>query len=220
MTKLSLKRRVLSWLLSLVVIGIFLTQLEAVNAQMFRGDKFSIQSGQPTSFEPIVQADSLEGYISLSTDLIDYGEITPTNPIKRQLTILLGSVGSKSSTGSTGNYTSPTCSTFSTCPYSLYVFQDHPLTAEIDDKEEIIPDTTCDNGTCTEKRTASWVNPFTFGLGFSFNDIFYQQFPDASKNEPPATILSQKIMVKLNVNQNQKKGSYTNTITFWVIPKL
>ena len=174
----------------------------------------------PTPFQPQIQAGfDLGGKVDplrlfLSTDLIDFGPLTATNPVKREITITLSGdiVG----------------------VYSLFTSQDHQLQTPPSDENvaQTIPDTTCDNGSCTEKRTADWINPLTFGFGFriganrsenfSNGEPPYQQFPDLSQNESPIEIPPGTMTVKLNINKNQilpQGKNYANTIRFLVIPK-
>lgn len=184
-----------------------LTLTRQLHAETLKSDDFAIQIGitpTPKPFTPKIQVgfpdsrDTKPLEISLSTNLIDYGPLNPTNPIKRQLNI---SIDAGSSHG-----------------FSLFAFEDHPLRLD----ENIIPDTTCDTGSCTQKNKASWINPFTFGLGFSFDDKAYQQFADFSNHEIMEKIEPGKMIIKLNINQNQplaKDKNYENSLIFLVLPK-
>lgn len=176
-------------------------------AATVKSDEFVIETGitpTPTPFQPLVQTGFISARnakplrISVSSDLIDYGPITPTNHIKRNLTISVDP-------GSTHEY-------------DLFTFANHPLTFE----QTSIPDTTCDEGSCSENVPSIWINPFTFGLGFSFDDMFYQQFADVSKNEAMVAIPQGKIIIKLNVNQTQPLPSdkhYEHNVTFTAVPR-
>lgn len=184
-----------------------ITFTQSLYAETFKSTDFTIQIGitpTPTPFKPIIQIGFIDSQnakpleISLSTDLIDYGPLSPTNPIKRQLSI---SVDPGSSHG-----------------FSLYSFEDHPLRLD----ENIIPDTTCDTGSCNEKKKGPWTNPFTFGLGYSFDDQSYKQFADTSNKESMQAIDPGKMIVKLNINQNQplaKDKNYENNLIFLMLPK-
>lgn len=180
---------------------------DEVQGATSKSSEFTIETGitpTPKPLQSLVQTGFIHTQsakplrITITPDIIDYGPITPTNPIKRQLTI---SVDPGSSQG-----------------YRLFTFEDHPLAFE----GTSIPDITCDDGSCSEKVPSIWINPFTFGLGFSFDDVLYQQFPDASKNEAMVMIPSGKMTIKLNVNQTQPLPSdkhYEHTITFLAVPK-
>jgi len=191
MIKISLKRRRLArlkWYLLLVILSLPLFAQNAF-AQTLKSSKFAIEQGVTGAR---VQTTATPITIALSTDFIDYGQLSPTNPIKREISIATEGTD------------------------KLFVFQNHPLLAQINAANEIVPDTTCDSGGCTEFISTTWINPFTFGLGFSFDDRSYQQFADT----PTASITPRKMTIKLNVNQTQKLGSYTHTLTFWAIPRL
>lgn len=150
-----------------------------------------VETGQPIGKE----AKPLR--LTLSADLLDFGILTATNPVKRSLTVSVDPGAAVS--------------------YSLFSYENHPPRNEGD----TIPATSCDDGTCTASAAAHWINPFTFGFGFSYNDISYLQFADFSQSQPMATILPGKLTVKLNANRQQilpQGGRYENTITFLAIP--
>ncbi|MBI2036681.1 hypothetical protein HYT17_03560 [Candidatus Microgenomates bacterium] len=159
---------------------------------------------RPPPFQSSVQsgfAESTNGKpmrIASSANFVDYGPITPTNPIIRKISV---SVDPGSSQG-----------------YQLLSSANHPL--KLDDN--IIPDTTCDNGACSEKIAAPFLNPFTFGLGFSLDGVNYRQLADRSKEEPMTAMPMGDLTIKLNVSQNQplpKDKHYENTLIFLAIPK-
>lgn len=179
---------------------------QPTHAAVLRSKEFVLESGitpTPSPFQSKISRDENNVLrISLSSDTISFGPLSATNPVKRKLTV--------STDGNTSSI--------------LLVSENHPLQAAPFDKgaAQEIADTTCDQGTCTEKTVSEWINPFTFGLGFSLDDKFYRQFPDSSKKESPLEIGPGTLFVKLNVNQAQVLASknYKNTITFIAIPKL
>ena len=153
---------------------------------------------------------------SVSDNLIDYGLLTPANPVLRttDLTILKGS--------SQG--------------YSVFAFEDRPLS---DSNNNFIPDTTCDSGTCSETSSAIWSGNLSFGFGFrcekednsgcleDFSKAdYFKQFANQSKSEPYQAIINAfdskkaKIKYKVNISNNQAKANYSNSITFIAIPNL
>lgn len=161
----------------------------------------------------IAQEDPL--LFSISSGVIDFGTLSPGNPVIRNtaLSIISNSVG-----------------------YQIISFEDHPLSKS---DNEIIADTTCDNGACTEHKEAPWENQLTYGLGFRceskidflcvgfLEDNNYKQLANSKMLEIPQTIISGKksdkakeaqISLKLNTSGNQKTGSYSNTITFILVP--
>lgn len=152
---------------------------------------------------------------SLSSDIVDFGNLSPTNPIVR--TIDLGIANSP------------------IFGYSVLAFEDHALRKD----SEFIPDTTCDNGDCSQESPGVWTNTLTYGFGYrcdnlkgadcnnSFmNQIFYKHFSDISSSEVPQSITkgigtddkSVRLSYKANVAETQAQGEYSNTITFIAVP--
>ena len=156
---------------------------------------------------------------SVSETLIDFGIISPTNPILHS-TLLTVSKGSANS-------------------YSVLTSEDHPLTTQ---NNLTIPDTTCDNSDCKEQTADSWTSILTYGFGYRCENItgsdcstdflsptysnYYKQFPDISRQEQAVAVMSGgkdasvqgKITYKLNISGAQPPGAYSNTITFLAIP--
>ncbi len=153
----------------------------------------------------------------ISNSLIDFGILSPTNPIYRTTNISLS--------GSLKNFI-------------VLAYEDDPLTAA--DSKIFIPDTTCDNGSCSDVLPGPWENTLTFGFGYRCNNVtgnacspdmstdnFYKNFSDSSKNKLPSIIMSNEvnpqtpesqITYKLNISKTQPPGSYTNTITYIAVP--
>lgn len=151
-----------------------------------------IETGSKTSNskEPFV--------LSVSQDLIDFGILSPTDPITRRQTI---SISKGIALG-----------------YALFAWEDHVL--QDLKTSEFIPDTTCDNGACTNKIFAPWESVLTYGFGFSLGDG-YKRFANAS--EPEAIIQglysqSVKMLYKVNIAGGQKPGRYQNTVTLLAVP--
>lgn len=133
---------------------------------------------------------------TLSSTVIDFGIIKPTNRILRENKIIA------SSSASLG--------------YSIIAFEDHPLrnsSLKID-----IPDVTCDNGTCRENIASLWVNPLAFGFGYSLTGDEYQQFANEESSEIKQITSEGTITYKINVPKTQPSGIYTNTITYILVP--
>ena len=87
---------------------------------------------------------------SISQTLIDFSTLSPTNPIKRSNKL---TISSGSSNG-----------------YSVIAFEDKELSSSPTSNVALassafIPDTTCDNGLCSEAVSAAWTNPLTYGFG-------------------------------------------------------
>lgn len=165
---------------------------------------------------------------SISSALIDFGTLTPTNPITRTAVL---NVSNLSAPG-----------------YIVTASQNHQLLSPV--SGAIIPDTTCDKGYCSETLSANWENTLTYGFGyrcdaesilvrgkkskgcldndltFYLNKNFYRQFADLSKAEKATTIingntgLNQKatLTYKVNISTSQLAGVYTNSVTYIAIP--
>ncbi len=156
----------------------------------------------------------------ISNTLIDFGTLTPTNPVTRTTTL--------------------TVSNTTAAGFTVTGSENHQLL--VSKTGAIIPDTTCDKGTCSETTASEWNNSLTYGFGFrcdasskgcvaedlSFyqNPLFFKQFADSSKKEKAVKIISggkgknQKATVtyKVNISSNQPAGLYTNSITYIAIP--
>lgn len=150
---------------------------------------------------------------SISQTLIDFGTLSPNNPVLRTNTLAV-------LTGSVYNY-------------SVLSFENHQLASE---KGDSIPDTTCDNGSCNEVIAASWSNPLAFGFGYRCDDligadcgngfpdrVFHKQFADASKSKTEQPVLSgigsygekkAQITYKVNISTSQAQSTYSNVITY------
>ncbi|OGH23832.1 MAG: hypothetical protein A2698_00010 [Candidatus Levybacteria bacterium RIFCSPHIGHO2_01_FULL_42_15] len=206
------------------------------------GDNYTIQSGKITSgggsttnsqynlrwnldqtigskLENISTQSGTLGF-SLSESLIDFGSLSPTNPVQR--TSVLTITSSKES------------------GYSVIAYQDGPLTSS--QSPTPIPDTTCDDGFCNEARSSQWVNLLTYGFGYRCDNLlgtpclsdftdpaFYKQFADNAKKEQPQEVIREtktsgtnqaQITVKVNISLNQPPGRYGNTITYILTPTL
>ena len=170
---------------------------------------------------------------TLSSDILDFGPLSPTNPSIRYLTISIVHD--------------------SLFPYTLFAFEDHPLKAvdhaqcDVSDvipathtgcEDVAIPDTSCDTGTCNQKESAIWINPLTFGFGYTFDDTNYKRFANLENNESWQDLAEKTDVFKLTAKLNVSRGFetlarnaspvgsdaggkiYQNTVTFIAIPKL
>lgn len=141
---------------------------------------------------------------SVSQNILDFGVLQATNPVIRKLTLSLDS--------SRG--------------YHVLTAADHSLRM---DATEIIPDTTCDNGSCSDITPALWTNTLTYGFGYhsdSMEPATFRQFPNSSQNEAPAELIrgsfaknrELNVTHKINISNTQSKGSYTNTLFYIATP--
>lgn len=157
---------------------------------------------------------------TLSSILIDFGTLSPTNPVTRTQTLTL-------SNGSAHGYT-------------VTAQENHPL--QVDSTGAQIPDTTCDGGTCTESTSAAWANTLTYGFGYRCDNVvatdcasgfstgtFYKQFSDANASETPQSVMTGvnvgrnkqvQITYKANVSGTQPGGNYKNVIMYIATPTL
>lgn len=149
---------------------------------------------------------------NISESQIDFGKIVPTNPLTRKNTI----------------------KTNSSTKYFLKAYENHQL---LSPKSGVIPDATCDSGTCSEQTSSIWKSILAYGFGFHCKNTegncgqefltpdSYIQFADKSKNEPYNYFLSDvtgknqlEITYKLNISSKQKPGSYSNNLTLLFLP--
>lgn len=154
--------------------------------------------------------------LKINTDKMTFGRITPGEALQRTITqdIIPGS--------STG--------------FQLFAFEDHsPLDKA---KKVSVPDTTCDNGNCTNALTDTWNSPLTYGFGFrcdSKDSIcstafletgVYRKLPSLEFGDnalPFAYGLGIKpkqvtTTYKINIPGSQPEGIYQNKITLLASP--
>lgn len=154
---------------------------------------------------------------TISETLIDFGTLSPTNPVTRTNTL--------------------TVSNSSPHGYSVTASENHPLTTS---QNASIPDTTCDNGTCTQDASAAWTSTLTYGFGYRCDNVlgsdcnngftdttYFKQFPDTSKSEPETSVMTgtgvgrnkkTQITYKVNISGTQTAGVYSNAITYIATP--
>lgn len=155
---------------------------------------------------------------TISSTSIDFGTLTPTNPVTRANTL---TVSNQSAGG-----------------YSVKAFENHALM--VPTTGATIPNTTCDNGSCSETASSSWTSTLAYGFGYRCDSVdsanycnsdfsaenSYKQFGDVSKNEKQQTVMSgttgrnqkSQITYKVNISATQPAGLYSNTITYIATP--
>jgi len=118
--------------------------------------------------------------------------------------------------------------------YAVSVFENHPL--ENGDGNQI-PDTTCDDGSCTEAQAAPWTLTTTHGFGFNLSgdDVasdfvdgsYFRQFANLAGGESPQVIMSSSqagknrqatVTYKVNISGDQAAGEYSNNLVFIATP--
>lgn len=155
---------------------------------------------------------------TISSILIDFGDLTPTNPVTRTNTL---SIDNQSASG-----------------YTVKAFENHQLL--IPGTGSTIPDTTCDGGTCTYTTASPWTSSLVYGFGYRCdivdatnycNSDFststnYKQFADLSLSETAQTVMSgmtgrdqrAQVTYKVNISAVQEAGLYSNVITYIATP--
>lgn len=155
---------------------------------------------------------------TIAQTAIDFGVLSATNPVTRtnRLTVSNGSANG----------------------FAVTASENHQLLVPA--SGAVIPDTTCDNGLCTETASAAWTSTLTYGFGYRCDDVTgtncdggfaisdtYKQFADASNNELAQIVMSNanvgeelqsEITYKVNVSGTQPAGTYTNIITYIATP--
>jgi hypothetical protein len=158
--------------------------------------------------------------LTISQTTINYGILTPTNPSLRIVEISIG----KTISG-----------------IQVFTYEDHPLTWTTQDTEKTtIPDTSCDNGSCSQSIAAPWDRTTTYGFGYrcdsSESNICDKQFNESKDYRRYLSESGQEAMVsllitqtnekkvkatitnKINISATQTTGNYNNTITYLAIP--
>lgn len=141
---------------------------------------------------------------TLSQNSISFGPLQATNPVIRELNLQLTSLRG----------------------YQVLAAADHSLQKQA---QIFIPDTTCDNGSCSEFTPAPWKNTLTYGFGYRQETMEadnYKQFADLSRNESLQPIfeglqaqnVKKKITYRVNISGTQPSESYTNTIFYIATP--
>ncbi len=207
----------------------FMLSLPKANAATLSNDSYTVETKDintqttislptPTPVPTQPESHVKEPFVfSLSTPLLDFGEISTTNPVTRTvtLTIHLGDA--------TG--------------YTVFAIEDHEPTAS---SSTLIPDTSCDVGACNTIVSAPWESILTYGFGYRCENIVghdcnksfktpvaYKRFPNRVKGDAFSSLLQGQndtkekqvnIVYKINTPATQEKGIYINTIQYIAIP--
>jgi hypothetical protein len=180
---------------------------------LYTGTNFKIRAGFQYIYSIIPFAFSIDNIY------VDFGTLTPANPVTRTSTL---AVSNQSSSG-----------------YVVTAFENHQLLYPA--AGQVIPDTTCDAGTCSETTAAAWTSSLTYGFGYRCDIVtginycntdfstatFYKQFADESKTETGQMVFSSlnsgrnqqaKVTYKANISSVQAAGAYSNAITYIATP--
>lgn len=178
---------------------------------LYQGENFKLRAGFQYIVTPVPFS------FSISSNFINFGTLEPTNPVTR--TNIL-TVSNRSSGG-----------------YVVTASEDHEMR---DTKSgNTIPDTTCDNGTCSEAISGEWSNTLTYGFGYRCDSVganycavgfadsaSFKQFANRENSEDQQTVMKgtngrnhkSQITYKVNVAATQPAGYYTNVITYVATP--
>lgn len=178
--------------------------LGETGAGLYSGTNYKVKAG----FEYYKQS-PIPFSFSISNNLIDFGVITPTNPVTRttDLTISAPAGG-----------------------FSVTASQDKPLTSP----NGIIPDTSCDNSSCNTNKAGPWTSSLTYGFGYRcnltdcssdfLNPTFYKPFAASPSAQTVLTSTvagsarKSRVTYKVNVPGTQSQGVYSNVVTYIAIP--
>lgn len=184
-----------------------------INPEVWEGVNFKVRAGIENT------TSTLPFSVSLSSDIVDFGSLTPTNPIIRAVDL---SIYSLSAYG-----------------YSILASEDNPLRMNSDTSGTNIPNTTCDSGECTAENAAEWINALTYGFGYRCDNIigsdcdnsflnsnFYKHFADTSNAQFPQSVMAGigsknkniRLSYKVNISGTQAQGVYNNVITYIAVP--
>lgn len=183
----------------------------------FEKNASSSSANQNQSSSSTTTSSSTEPFsFSISSNSINFGILSPTDPITRtnDLEIKTGSA----------------------LDYMVSASEN----SELKTTSAFIPDTTCDNGACSEITSAPWENTLTYGFGYRCDNLsemdcelgfeeptLFKQFPNESKEEIAQPVMfgssssgikKSRITYKINISGTQASGDYTNTITYIATP--
>lgn len=179
---------------------------------LYTGTNYKVRSGFQYIYSIIPFSFTITG------NFIDFGTLTASNPVTRTSTL---KVNNQSAGG-----------------YVVTAYENHQLL--LPGSGQVIPDTTCDNGTCTETTASPWTSSLVYGFGYRCDIVDatnycvsafststnYKQFADNSKSETGQTIMSgqssrnqrAQVTYKVNISGSQPAGLYTNVITYIATP--
>lgn len=156
---------------------------------------------------------------SISNTSVNFGTITPGEPITRANTLTVSSPNAG---------------------YQITGSENHPLE---NTTNATIPNTTCDSGNCNQAISGIWISPLTYGFGYRCDNLnsstdcaqgfsttnYFKSFANTQTSQNPQIIMSNSIPVtnhtgqisyKLNISGSQPAGLYQNAIQYIAIPSL
>jgi hypothetical protein len=182
---------------------------------LYSGANFKVRAG----FQYIKSIIPFSFRISgASPILVNFGILDPNSPSLRTQNLIV-------SNGSAAGY-------------NVYAFANHQLLNPANG--QLIPDTVCDSGPCSETVSAPWTSTLTYGFGYRCDNVsgtdcasgfttgtYFKQFADASFNESPVAVMTGlnvgrdkevTITYKANISAVQPAGLYSNVITYIATP--
>jgi hypothetical protein len=177
---------------------------------LYSGSGFKVRSG----FQYI--SSIVRFRFAIDSTEINFGTLTATNPVTRNQTL--------------------TVNTGSAYGYAVTLSENHQLMKF--PTGELIPNTTCDDGSCTTIAASVWTNTLTYGFGYrcdSGTDCAsgfgvansYKQVPDLSLSQSPATVMTGTtvgknrqvtLKYKVNISGTQAAGLYVNELVYVATP--
>lgn len=181
---------------------------------LFSGPNYLVRSG----FQYYYSIIPFEFYVS--SQFVDFGPLIPNTPVTRTNRLVL--------------------SNGSAFGYDVVAYENHAL--RLFSQGVDIPDTTCDNGTCSETTSDEWILTTTYGFGYRCDNItgnecnsdfssadYYKQFSNLEQAETPESVMSganvgedfeTEITYKVNISSTQPAGLYQNLITYIATPSI
>lgn len=174
-------------------------------ANLFTGPNYQVFAGFQDS-----KAGPIPFSFSISNSVIDFGIITPTNPLIRTTELTVNAPSTKG--------------------FTVTASEDKPLTSS----SSAIPNTSCDNGDCNDTKASVWLSSLAYGFGYRCDDLqgincpldfvpnSYKAFSTSLQTVMTSSIggrgMKSRITYKVNVSGTQSPGVYTNTVTYIANP--
>lgn len=175
---------------------------------LYLGTNYKVRAG----FQ-YVRVGKIAFTFTLSPNLIDFGVITPTNPVTRTVGLTVSSGAAKG--------------------FTVIASENQPLTSS---QNSVIPNTTCDNGDCSTLKATAWASSLAYGFGYrcddvtgancstTFSDTFYKPFAlsptsdTVMRSTTGGKTRKSQLTYKVNVSGSQAPGVYTNVVTYIAAP--
>ena len=181
-------------------------ELGEISPGLYSGTNYTVRAGFQYIKSDIAFA------FSLSPTLIDFGVVSPNNPVTRTSDLTV-------SNGSANGYT-------------VTISADRQPTSQ---EGYVIPATSCDNGDCSENKASIWTSTLAYGFGFRCNNVngkeceasFLQSHYKPLPISPSSQIImsgavgkdkKSQALYKVNISPTQQASIYRNTITFIASP--